>query len=652
MSPPPNDAVEFVPDLLVPMRDGVRLAANLYRPRDGARRPCLVNYLPYHKDGRGGLWYEAIHRFFAGQGYAALVIDFRGLGASEGINNVPFDAQEGRDGHDAVEWAAAQPWCDGQVGMWGTSYGGITALKAAAQRPPHLRAIVPIHATADNYLDFLLLGGCRGGFWPNGDWGPRMIGYNLTPPLGPDPDGRLARLWAERREQSRPWCLDWYDHADEAARWAARAIPVERVAAATFAVCGWQDFYVQGTFDYFHRLAGPKKLLLGPWKHVFPNQSPVEPVNLLGLMLAWWDRWLGGRPNGADAGPAITLFVQGGGVWRHEEDWPPRRNEAHVLYPTPGGRLNVQPADGPEPGAAYPYDPTVGLDSVGFDPWTTAVPDPGDHNADDARALCFTTAPLPDDWELTGQARVVLPVRASAAGFTYVAKLCDLSPDRHSRLVTMGWAPDPGGEAGAVRTVAIPLRATAHVFREGHRLRLSLALADFPRLWPTPRLGEIQLDYGAPEPPRLLLPRTPPPSPALPDPAFPPPGPALQSPFELEAAQSWRVSRELVGRTAALESHSRSRYQLRAGGTVDYRHEYTAAVAASDPAGAAIRVRSAVEVRRSAGIVIVTTTSMFTPRSVSIHAEIEQDGTTVYRRAWQGGEAAEAGRPAGPENSP
>ena len=123
----------------------------------------------------------------------------------------PFDAQEGRDGHDAGRVGRCQPWCDGNVGMWGTSYGGITSLKTAAERPPHLKAIVPIHATTDNYLDFLLLGGCRNGFWPNGDWGPRMIGYNLTPPLGADPDGRLARLWTERLEHSRPWCLDWYD---------------------------------------------------------------------------------------------------------------------------------------------------------------------------------------------------------------------------------------------------------------------------------------------------------------------------------------------------------------------------------------------------------------------------------------------------------
>jgi putative CocE/NonD family hydrolase len=515
--------VEVVADLLIPMRDGVRLASNLYRLPGGDRRPCLVNYLPYHKDGRGGLWYESIHRFFARRGYASLVVDFRGLGCSEGTNNTPFAAQEARDGHDVVEWAAAQAWCDGSVGMWGTSYGGITALKAAAERPPHLRAIVPIHATTDNFLDFLLLGGCRNGFWANGDWGPRMVGYNLTPPLAPDPDGRLAALYAERLEHARPWCLDWYDPTDEAARWAERATPVERVAAATLAVCGWQDFYVQGTLDYFRRLSAPKKLLMGPWKHAFPDLSPVEPVNLLELMVRWWDRWLRGQANGVDEGPALTVFVQGSGVWRHEETWPPRRNEAHALYLLPGGALGDRPPDGPVPGTSYTYDPTVGLDSVGFDPWTTAVVGPGDHNADDARSLCFTGERLPEDWELTGQARVRLTAWASVPGFHYVTKLCDVRPDGRSRLVTMGWAPDPASTADAVREVEVLLRATAHVFRRGHRLRLALALADFPRLWPTPRPGEVRLEYPAAAPSQLLLPRTPPQQPALPAPAFPPP---------------------------------------------------------------------------------------------------------------------------------
>lgn len=632
----PNDhTVAVASDLLIPLRDGLRVAASLYRPPGTGRWPCLVNYMPYHKDGRGGLWYDGIHRYFAGRGYASLVLDFRGLGCSEGVNNIPFDAQEGRDGHDAVEWAAAQSWCDGNVGMWGSSYGGITSLKTAAQRPPHLKAIVPINATYDNYEDFLLLGGCRNAFWPNGDWGPRMTAYNLTPPLRPDPDGRLAKLWRQRLEHSLPWCLDWYDPVDEAARWAERAIPIEQIAAATFAVCGWKDFYVQGTLDYYQRLSCPRKLLMGPWKHSFPNLAPVEPLNLLELMARWWDYWLRSDADKAEVGPPITLFVQGTGVWRHEETWPPQRNQVRQLLLSPNRCLSEHAAVNQPASEFYRYDPTVGLDSIGFDPWTTAVVDPGDHNGDDARSLCFTTPPLAEDWELTGQARLLLAVREALPGLTYAAKLCDVLEDGRSRLVTMGWAPGLARPTEAVRHVEVPLRSTAHVFRRGHRIHLSLALADFPRLWPTPQPGGIWLEYNPANMPRLLLPHTPAQQPALPLPALPPPGPNVQSSFEQESAQSWRVSRELVGQTAALESRSLSRYQLRDGGSITYRHEYTASVTASDPAGAAIHVRSEVEVDQPAHKVFIQTSSVLTRQSVTIQAVIDANGQRIFSRQWE-----------------
>ena len=636
-------AVEVIYDLPVPMRDGIRLSANLYRPAGGGRVPCLVNYLPYHKDGRGGLWYDGIHRFFARGGYATLVVDFRGLGCSEGINNVPFAAQEGRDGHDAVEWAAAEPWCDGNVGMWGTSYGGITALKTAAEQPAHLKAIVPVNATWDNYTDFLLLGGCRNAFWANGDWGPRMIAYNLTPPLAPDPDGHLLRLWMQRLEQASPWCLDWCDARDEVARWATRAIPAERVASATFAVCGWWDFYPQGTLDYFARLAGPKKLLMGPWKHALPDLSPTEPTGLLELMVRWWDRWLKGQDNGADAGPPLTLFVEGAG-WRHEETWPPRRNTDRTLYLQPGGMLRGEPASGSPTATTYRHDPTVGLDSIASDPWTTAVTALGEHSADDARSLCFTTEPLAEDWELTGQARVALQVRPSVASLQYTASLCDVSPDGRSRLVTLGWSPDPGSTANALRSVEIPLRPAAYRFRRGQRIRLAIALADFPRLWPVPQPGEISVEHLAGSPSRLLLPRTASQQPLQPTPVLPAAAEGVRSVDELESSQTWRVGRELVRQEAALESRSVSTYRLRGGGTVTYRHEYTARVQAADPAGAAIDCRSAVEVRRPAGTILVKTASRFTSRSVTIEAEIEQDGAVIYRKHWQG-ERAETSAP-------
>jgi putative CocE/NonD family hydrolase len=628
--------MQFTTNVLIPMRDGVRLAGNLYWPDGDGRHPCIVNYIPYHKDGRGGRGYaEMVHRHFVESGYAVLVVDFRGLGCSEGVNNIPFDAQEGRDGHDIVEWAAAQPWCDGNVGMWGVSYGGITALKAAAQRPPHLKAIVPIHATADNYTNFLLTGGCPNGFWVNGDWGARMIGYNLTPPLADEPDGRLAKLWAERLEKSVPWPLEWYEHGADAARWAERAIPVERIAAATYAVCGWHDFYVDGTLAYFNRIPAPKKLLMGPWKHVFPNLSPVEPVNFLELMVRWWDRWLRGRDNGADAGPAITIFVQGAGVWRHEDAWPPARNGSQVLHLLPAGRLDSGAVEEAQDVATYAYDPTVGLDSLGRDPWTTTVAESGWHNGDEARSLTFTTGPLEEDWELTGQALALLTVTPSVGGLTFTACLCDVDPDGRSRLVTMGWCPASGSAAGTRQRIEVPLRATSHLFRRGHRIRLSLALADFPRVWPTPLPGTIVVHQASDGPSSLLLPRTPPPEPPVHVPQFPPLGGSLKSPAELESSQHWTVSRELVERTAWLAAGNLSHFQLATEGTILLRHGYSAKVSQSAPAGTHIDSYSRIDIQGPGGTLELSTVCVFAPTGVQVSATIKRAGQVIYDKNWE-----------------
>lgn len=618
--------------VLIPMRDGVKLAGNLYRPAGAGKLPCLVQYLPYHKDGRGGLMYGPVHQQFAERGYATLNVDFRGLGCSEGVNNVPFDAQEGPDGHDIVEWAAAQPWCDGNVGMWGTSYGGITSLKAAAQRPAHLKAIVPINATYDNFVDFLLLGGCRAGFWPNGDWGSRMVSYNLTPPLGDDPDGRLARLWAERLERHQPWLVEWYKRHGEQARWAERAIAIENITAPSFVVCGWKDFYSQGTIDYYHRLRASKKLLMGPWKHVFPNTALERPLNLFEMMVAWWDRWLKGTANGSDAGPPITIFVGGSDVWRHEQQWPPARNEEGTLHLVSNHELSATPPTEKGVHHDYTYDPTVGLDSIAFDPWTGAVLDTGTHNADDVRSLTYTTPPLPDDWDMTGRARLAIAVSGTMAEATVVAKLCDVDEAGRSRLVTMGWCP-ASLDASKPANIDVALRSVAHLFRKGHRIRVSLALADFPRLWPTPTLGDIKLHQDEA---RLLLPRTPPQQPALPAPAFPPLGINLKSPAEIESSLRWRVAHELVQRTAALECKNPARYRMRDGGTIAYLHEYTASVTAATPGGAAIVSASEIIVERSTGKTHVRTGTHLTPTKYLVTALIEQDGKIIYQKKWEG----------------
>ena len=330
LTPPtdPGPAVDVHYDVRVPLSDGVHLAGNLYLPRADDTPPpypAILTFIPYHKDGRGGLGRsDAYHRHFAARGYAVLHLDFRGTGSSEGEPYRSFDGRERQDGHQAVEWTARQSWCNGLVGVWGTSYGGITAMAIAETRPPHLRAIVPVHAPDDNYEAMLVHRGSRLMFWPDPHWGANMAASNLMPPLRADGSGAWLRLWRQRLA-SRPWLFDWHGEPPDAGYWERQRVDPGQIAVPTFAICGWQDAYPDGMCRIYTALTVPKRLIMGPWKHVFPEQSIRAPVGILAEIDRWWDRWLKGIDNGVEQEPPVTLFVQGVEEWRHEREWPPAR---------------------------------------------------------------------------------------------------------------------------------------------------------------------------------------------------------------------------------------------------------------------------------------------------------------------------------------
>jgi hypothetical protein len=638
-------------NLLIPLPDGVELAADLYRPEGSGPWPALVDYLPYHKDGRGGrLDVEAVNRHFAARGYAALTVDFRGLGSSGGVARLPFDPQEARDGHEAVEWIARQPWCDGHVGMWGVSYGGISALAVAATRPPHLRAIVPIHACADIYHDFVAPGGCRGGFWSHADWGPRMVAYNLLPPLLEDAEGRWARIWAERLEANGPWLFAWWDHPAYDDFWAERVIPVERIACPTFQIGGWRDLYAEATVRDHVRIRAPKRLLMGPWKHAFPDVALDAPAAGLHEMERWWDQWLRGRDSGLTAEPPVTLYVQGeGSGWRHEAAWPSPRVRPAAWYLGPDGTLGPEPPSGPVPPAVHAYDPTIGVASIAWDPWSTALDPalPWDQSGDDARSLAFTSPPVAAPLELVGSPAAVLEVSATAP-LCLVAKLADVAPNGRSMLVAAGWldlaraAGGLGGESGAVRRVTVPLRATAYRVGAGHRLRLAVAGADFPRVWPTPVPGELRVQPGASH---VVLPVAPA-EPGAPPPAWGPlQAERLRSPADLGASQRWEIRRDLTADLVALEGVKEERVQLDPLTRLHGRHRYSAAVASRRPDLARTESTTRIRIERPVAATELVVTTVTTGRGVAVTATITVDGKPFWTRTWSRGlpDRAEAG---------
>jgi putative CocE/NonD family hydrolase len=168
--------------LFIHVRDGIRLAATVHWPDGADRYPAIVEYHPYRKDDRSAPR-AADHDYFARNGFVSLRLDVRGTGSSEGVNTDEYMPAETRDGFDAIEWIAAQPWSNGKVGMFGSSYGGFTCLQVATLRPPHLAAIAPIYATDDRYTDDChYKGGAFEAYYDVGTYGTMMIALNALPP--------------------------------------------------------------------------------------------------------------------------------------------------------------------------------------------------------------------------------------------------------------------------------------------------------------------------------------------------------------------------------------------------------------------------------------------------------------------------------------
>jgi len=623
-------------NVLVPLRDGVLLAADILRPPGSQRVPAILNFGPYHKDGRGGrLAVDSVHRHFASLGYACVTADLRGLGSSGGTSPGAFAPGEGLDGHDLVEWIAAQPWCDGRVGMWGVSYPGVTALSTAATRPPHLQAIVPIHATSDLHRGVVSLGGTSSGFWMRADWGPRMAAYNLMPPQWQDTEGRWARVWADHLEGNGPWLEAFSAHPGFDDFWRTRVADMAQITCPSFLICGWRDLYADCTPRDFAQIQAPRKLLIGPWKHEFPDTGREAPAAGLWDMQRWFERWLKGVRNGIEDEPPVTVHVQGrAGCWRAESQWPPARMHTRSWFMAPDGSLDA--SGGGAGRSRHRHDPTIGMHSLVWDPWTTALDPtlPRDHSADDARSLCFTGPPLHDALELQGMPEAVLALDPEALPLNVVVKLSAVSASGQSTLITTGWhcLAAPHAQAGIPCTIRVALRATAYRLQPGERLRVAVSCADFPRVWPTPVRADLHLLHGVSQ---LVLPVVP----AIDgDAAVPAWGPlqagVLASANDLGGAQTWDITRDLMADAVRLQATRSERIRVDAQTELVIDHAYGAAVAAARPDLARMHSTTHVRLAQPAGVTELVSRTVSTAHGSTVDVTVRLDGQPYWQRHW------------------
>jgi predicted acyl esterase len=586
------------------MSDGIRLAARLWLPGERPA-PALLEALPYRMDDLTASYAADYERLCEEGGFAVCRVDIRGTGSSEGVAEDEYTPAEHSDLCEVIAWLARQEWSNGRVGMFGTSWSGFNSIQLATLRPPELRAIVPIYATDDRYTDDVHYMGGAVKAADLVDWVLYMVASNALPPVPALAGEDWREQWKARLEQTTPWLLRWLEEQTDGPYWRHGSLrpDYERVACPTMIVAGWADGYRNNTFRTFAALRCPKRLLVGPWSHMSPAASlPGPRVDLVSELIRWFARWLRDERNGIDEEPPIVVFARRStrpapdlarvrGEWRAEPVWPPERLVERVLRPPGAGQDTIE-VRGDTGVRAW-------NSCAGRLPW--GLPD--DQRTDDALSLTYDWDPLSADLEIMGYPTLRLTVTSPVPVPYLSARLCDVFPDGVSALVTRGVLvlthreshahPTPF-PVGVPTPIEIELEATSWTLETGHRLRLALAGADWPNVWPPPAGGLLVVDRASValtlpvlEGPQVLS------APTLPS----PPAEDAQLHGSVKAEPiTWRLEHDVLGgETRAVTAYG-SAYDGLFGASCEERYDGTVGVSTADPALAWAKGRAAYRV--------------------------------------------------------
>lgn len=505
------ESVEIQDHVTIRMEDGVELSARIWLPacaRD-APVPAVLEYIPYRKRFGTAARDEMTHGYLAGHGYACIRVDIRGSGESEGVLRDEYLPQELKDGVAIIDWIARQPWCDGNVGMMGISWGGFNALQIAALRPEPLKAIMAASATDDRYADDIHhMGGCLLG--DNLSWASVMFAYNSMPPDPALVGDKWRQMWFDRLEGSGFWLENWLRHQRRDAYWRHGSIceDYSAVNVPVMTVSGWADGYTNAVFRMLENLDVPRRGLVGPWAHTYPHLGmPGPAIDFLAELKRWWDHWLKGEKNGVmdgpmllawmqDSEPPTTRYLERDGRWVREESWPSADIETRRFALRERRLPDFESAPEPDPPSETIQSPlTLGLFAGKWCSYASGPDLAHDQRQEDGGALVFETEKLDQPIEILGAAKLKLAVSADRPVAMIAARLSDVLPNGAATRFTYGLlnlthrdsrAEPEFLEPGEVATVELSLNHIGQHIPAGHRLRLSLSTSYWPLAWPPP----------------------------------------------------------------------------------------------------------------------------------------------------------------------
>jgi uncharacterized protein len=490
----------------IPMSDGLKLAARMFMPVDAEKNPvpALLEYLPYRKRDGTHVRDALTHPYMAGYGYAAIRVDMRGSGDSEGLMEDEYSKQEQDDALEVIAWLARQKWCSGKVGMFGISWGGFNALQVAARQPPALKAIVTICSTDDRYEDDIHY---KGGTLLNENlgWAATMLAYSSRPPdpkiVGP----RWKKMWLERLKNEPFLVIPWLQHPHRDSYWKHGSVCEDfgKITTPALIVGGWNDAYSNAVPRLMRGLRSPRKAIIGPWVHKYPHFAVPEPkIGFLQEMLRWWDHYLKDINTKVQDEQDFRVYVMDAykpgkfpakipGRWIGDPYWGFGNTE------TKSWALSSKGISAAADDKSFTI---TSKQNTGFDGGEYCIiwlgPEfPGDQAKDDAQSITFDSPTLIDDIDIVGQPTITLEFSVDKPVAHVAVRLNDVWPSgevsrityhlqnlsmRDSRETPTALVP------GQRYTVKIKMDDIAWKLPKGHKLRVSISTSYFPMMWPAP----------------------------------------------------------------------------------------------------------------------------------------------------------------------
>jgi uncharacterized protein len=511
--------VRSVPHVWIPMSDGCRLAARIWLPQGAEHepRPAVLEYIPYRKNDATAERDAQIHPYFAACGFASVRVDIRGSGDSEGVLEGEYLPRELSDAVEVMAWLEQQPWCSGRVGMMGKSWGGFNSLQVAALRPPQLGAVISVCSTDDRYAtDVHYIGGCVLAS-DMLSWASTMLAFNARPPDPAVVGAAWRERWLDRLERTPRFIEQWLAHQRRDEFWKHGSVCEDFAAieCPVFVVGGWADAYTDAVLRVLEGYGGPRKGLIGPWSHNYPHDAvPGPAIGFLQECVRWWRHWLDGQDTGIMDEPMLRVWLQDAvepgtfkptrdGRWVAEPVWPPPQPKTRRLYLNADG-LGASPA--PRVERCLTATEESGSDAGSWIGWGRPTDDPGDQQREDALALVFDSDPLEEGFDILGVAAVTLELSADQPRALVCVRLCDVDAEGRSLLVSRGVLnlthrhgheqPEPM-VPGRAESVRVELKAVAHRFQPGRRLRVAVSPAYWPWVWPSPTTVTLTITCGA-----------------------------------------------------------------------------------------------------------------------------------------------------------